>query len=291
MVYDMIVLGSGPAGLAAAIAARGRNKSALVIGNRWQDSPLAKAERVDNYPGLPGRTGLEVLEALHSHAEAAGAEFVVGKALSLLAWDGFSVTVGSQVYQGKALILAPGVVRQSKYPGEAEYLGRGVSYCATCDGMLYRNRPVAVVGLSPDAPQEANYLQSLGCQVVYLSPRPPQGLDKDIPYIKAGKLAVRGEQTVTGLEADGALVPCAGVFILRRAVAPTDLLPALETEDQVIKVDRRMATNLPGVFAAGDCTGGPLQVSKAIGEGHVAALSACEYLDGQTTQGNTGHTP
>ncbi|WP_251317111.1 NAD(P)/FAD-dependent oxidoreductase [Flintibacter muris] len=291
MSYDMIVLGSGPAGLAAAIAARGRDKSVLVIGSRWQDSPLARAERVDNYPGLPGQTGLELLEEFFRHASGLGAEFVTGKALSLLAWNGFSVTVGSQVYQGRALILAPGVVRQAKYPGEAEFLGRGVSYCATCDGMLYRNRPVAVVGLSPDAPQEANYLQSLGCQVVYLSPRPPQGLDKDIPYIKAGKLAVRGEQTVTGLEADGALVPCAGVFILRRAVAPTDLLPALETEDQVIKVDRRMATNLPGVFAAGDCTGGPLQVSKAIGEGHVAALSACEYLDGQTTQGNTGHTP
>ena len=279
MVYDMIVLGSGPAGLAAAIAARGRNKSALVIGNRWQDSPLAKAERVDNYPGLPGRTGLEVLEALHSHAEAAGAEFVVGKALSLLAWDGFSVTVGSQVYQGKALILAPGVVRQSKYPGEAEYLGRGVSYCATCDGMLYRNRPVAVVGLAPDAPHEANYLHSLGCQAVYVSPQRPQRLNEDIPYIKASRLAVRGEQTVTALEADGALLPCAGVFILRKAVAPDDLLPNLETEDGVIQVDRRMATNLPGVFAAGDCTGAPLQVSKAVGEGHVAALSACEYLD------------
>ena len=279
MVYDMIVLGSGPAGLAAAIAARGRNKSALVIGNRWQDSPLAKAERVDNYPGLPGRTGLEVLEALHSHAEAAGAEFVVGKALSLLAWDGFSVTVGSQVYQGKALILAPGVVRQSKYPGEAEYLGRGVSYCATCDGMLYRNRPVAVVGLAPDAPHEANYLHSLGCQAVYVSPQRPQWLNEDIPYIKASRLAVRGEQTVTALEADGALLPCAGVFILRKAVAPDDLLPNLETEDGVIQVDRRMATNLPGVFAAGDCTGAPLQVSKAVGEGHVAALSACEYLD------------
>ena len=279
MVYDMIVLGSGPAGLAAAIAARGRNKSALVIGNRWQDSPLAKAERVDNYPGLPGRTGLEVLEALHSHAEAAGAEFVVGKALSLLAWDGFSVTVGSQVYQGKALILAPGVVRQSKYPGEAEYLGRGVSYCATCDGMLYRNRPVAVVGLAPDAPHEANYLHSLGCQAVYVSPQRPQGLNEDIPYIKASRLAVRGEQTVTALEADGALLPCAGVFILRKAVAPDALLPNLETEDGVIQVDRRMATNLPGVFAAGDCTGAPLQVSKAVGEGHVAALSACEYLD------------
>ena len=81
------------------------------------------------------------------------------------------------------------------------------------------------------------------------------------------------------LEADGALLPCAGVFILRKAVAPTDLLPTLETEAGVIKVDRKMASSIPGVFAAGDCTGGPLQVSKAVGEGHVAALSACEYLD------------
>ena len=285
MKYDLLVVGGGPAGLTAAIHARARDKSVLVISNEPTASPLCRAPEMANYPGLPGRTGLEVLEALHSHAAAAGAEFVVGKALSLLAWDGFSVTVGSQVYQGKALILAPGVVRQSKYPGEAEYLGRGVSYCATCDGMLYRNRPVAVVGLAPDAPHEANYLHSLGCQAVYVSPQRPQGLNEDIPYIKASRLAVRGEQTVTGLEADGALLPCAGVFILRKAVAPDDLLPNLETEDGVIQVDRRMATNLPGVFAAGDCTGAPLQVSKAVGEGHVAALSACEYLDANPPAG------
>lgn len=282
MVYDIMVLGSGPAGLAAAIAARGRNKSVLVIGNRWQDSPLAKAERVDNYPGLPGRTGMELLEEFYRHAEELGTQFAVGKALSLLAWNGFSVTVGSQVCQGGALILAPGVVRQVKYPGEAEYLGRGVSYCATCDGMLYRNRPVIVVGLAPDAPMEASYLSSLGCQVVYVSPYQPKGLAERIPYVKAGKLAVRGEGSVTALEADGALLPCDGVFILRRTVAPNDLLPGLEMEDGVIRVDRRMSTNLPGVFAAGDCTGGCLQVSKAVGEGHVAALSACEYLDSQT---------
>lgn len=279
MAYDIMILGSGPAGLAAAVAARGRDKGVLVIGNRWQDSPLAKAERVDNYLGLPSRTGLEMLEAFHRHAQALGVEFVVGRALSLLAWNGFSLTVGSQVYQGRALILAPGVVRSAKYPGEETYLGRGVSYCATCDGMLYRNRPVAVVGLAPDAPQEANYLHSLGCQVVYVSPHQPTGLTEGIPYVKAGRLAVKGEQAVTGLEADGTLLPCAGVFILRRAVAPTDLLPDLETEADVIRVDRRMATNVPGVFAAGDCTGGPLQVAKAVGEGHVAALSACDYLD------------
>lgn len=277
MTYDIIVLGSGPAGLGAAVAARGRNKSVLVIGNRWQDSPLAKAERVDNYLGLPGLTGSGMLEAFHEHAVNMGAEFVVGKAISLMAWNGFMVTVGSQVYEGKALILAPGVVRQAKYPGEEEYLGRGVSYCATCDGMLYRGRQVMVVGRSADAPQEANYLKSLGCQVTYVSPQPPKGLDSGIPFVKAGKLAVKGEQTVTGLEADGALLPCDGVFILRQAVAPTDLLPTLETEEGYIKVDRRMATNVEGVFAAGDCTGAPLQVAKAVGEGLVAGQSAAAF--------------
>lgn len=282
MTYDIIISGSGPAGLAAAVAARGRGKSVLVIGTRWQDSPLAKAERVDNYLGLPGRTGLELLEAFHRHAADLGAELIVGKVLSVMAWKGFSLSVGSQIFQGRALVLAPGVVREVKYPGEARYLGRGVSYCTTCDGMLYRNKAVTVVGLAPDAPQEAGHLKDLGCQVVYVSPQEPQGLDGDIPYVKAGKLAVKGEKTVTGLEADGALLPCTGVFILRRAVAPSDLLPTLETEEGVIRVDRRMATNLSGVFAAGDCTGGPLQVSKAVGEGHVAALSACEFLDSET---------
>ena len=284
MTYDIIILGSGPAGLAAAVAARGRDKSVLVIGNRWQDSPLARAERVDNYLGLPGLTGSGMLETFYQHAVGMGAEFVMGKAISLMAWNGFMVTVGSQVYQGRALILAPGVVRQAKYPGEEEYLGRGVSYCATCDGMLYRNRSVIVVGRSPDAPQEANYLHNLGCQVTYVSPQPPKGLDSAIPFVKAGKLSVKGEQTVTGLEADGALLPCDGVFILRQTVAPTDLLPTLETQEGYIKVDRSMATNVEGVFAAGDCTGLPLQVSKAVGEGHVAALSACEYLDRKQEQ-------
>ena len=279
MGHDIIVLGSGPAGLAAAIGARGRNKSVLVIGNRWQDSPLARAERVDNYLGLPGRPGTQLLQEFYDHAAAMGVEFVEGRAISLMAWNGFMVTVGSQYYDGKALILAPGVVRQAKYPGESEFLGRGVSYCATCDGMLYRDKPVVVVGRSKDAPAEANYLHSIGCQVTYVSPKAPEGLDSAIPVVQAGKLAVKGEQAVTALEADGTDLPCAGVFILRDAVAPTDLLPALETENGYIKVDRRMATNVKGVFAAGDCTGLPLQVAKAVGEGHVAALSACEYLD------------
>jgi thioredoxin reductase (NADPH) len=256
----------------------------LVIGNRWQDSPLARAERVDNNLGLPGRTGKEILEEFCEHARQVGVEFAVGRAISLMSWNGFLVTVGSQVYEGRALILATGVQRQVKYPGETEYLGRGVSYCATCDGMLYRGKPVAVIGRAPDAPHEANYLKDLGCQVVYLSGQTPEGLRRDIPFIRANSLAIKGERTVTGLEADGATIPCAGVFILRQAVASADLLPALEMENGAVKVDRNMATNLSGVFAAGDCNGPPLQVAKAVGEGHVAALSACAYLDAKNKE-------
>ena len=282
MSYDILVLGSGPAGLAAAVAVRGRGKSVLVIGNRWQDSPLARAERVDNYLGLPAGSGKDLLAQFYDHAVKAGADFVTGRAVSMMVYGGVFATVGSQVYDGKALILAPGVQRQAKYPGEETYLGRGVSYCATCDGMLYRGKPVAVAGRSPDAPIEANYLKSLGCQVTYVAAQRPEGLEGDIPFVRGSRLAVIGEQAVTALEVDGAKLPCAGVFILRQAVAPTDLLPQLETENGVIRVDRTMATNLPGVFAAGDCTGGPLQVAKAVGEGHVAALSACAWLEEQS---------
>ena len=282
MTYDLIVLGSGPAGLSAALGARGRGKSVLVIGNRWQDSPLAKAELVDNYLGMPHVTGAEMLERFTAQAEEAGAEFVTGRAVSLMAFDGFMVTVGSEFYQGKALILAPGVSRAAKYPGESEYLGRGVSYCATCDGMLYRNRDIVVVGRGHEAPAEANYLQSIGCRVTYVANARPEALHADIPFVKGAKLEVKGEQAVTALAVDGTEIPCAGVFILRDAVAPTDLLPELETEKGAIKVDRAMATNIPGVFAAGDCTGAPLQIAKAVGEGHIAALSACEFLDKQS---------
>ena len=279
MRYDILILGSGPAGLSAAVTARGRNKSVLVVGNRWQDSPLARAERIDNYLGMPSLTGAELMERFSRHAEESGANLVTGKVISLMAWEGFHLTVGNELYEGSALILAPGVVRQAKYPGEAQYLGRGVSYCATCDGMLYRGRPVVVVGRSGDAPREAAYLKDLGCQVVYVASKRPDSLDSSIPFVQANRLEVLGEQTVTGLKADGAAIPCSGIFILREAVAPTDLLPGLEVNQGAISVDRRMATNIPGVFASGDCTGEPLQISKAVGEGLVAALSAAEYLD------------
>ena len=216
LTYDVVILGTGPAGLSAAVAARGRGKKVLVLGKRWQDSPLAKAERVDNYLGMPNMTGAEMMEQFEKHALDMGAELVLGRVDAVMAFDGFHVTVGTEIYQGKTLILAPGVVRQTKYAGEDTYLGRGVSYCATCDGMLYRGKEVVVVGRSSEAPHEAAYLQQIGCHVTYVASKRPDTLPEQIPFVQGNRLEIQGEQTVTGLVVDGAVIPCQGVFILRR---------------------------------------------------------------------------
>lgn len=280
MKYDVIVIGGGPAGLSAAVQARVRNKSVLVVSSPTADLPVWKAERIDNYLGLPGLSGAELMERFEAHARELGVERRTGRALNAMPMDGgFFVAVDSDVVEGRALVLASGVSQGPALPGELEHLGTGVSYCATCDGMLYRNKDVVVVGKSTHAPEEANYLHGLGCRVTYVSAKAPEGLDPAISVVQARRLAILGEGKVSGLEADGNTIPCDGVFLLRSAVAPTQLLPGLELDGPYIRVDRNMATNLPGVFAAGDCTGLPLQISKAVGEGLVAGLRAAEYLD------------
>ena len=162
-----------------------------------------------------------------------------------------------------ALVLASGILRGKKFPGEEEFLGRGVSYCATCDGMLYRGKHVAVLGYTESARHEADFLSQIGCQVTYFD------------HPKA--CVIEGSTQVERIRVAEETLDVQGVFLLRSAMAPTDLFPALETEGNYVKVDRKMATNLPGVFAAGDCTGGPLQVSKATGEGLIAGQSAAAY--------------
>ena len=280
MEYEIAVLGAGPAGLSAAIAARSRGRSVLVLGNPPQDSPLARAERIDNYAGLPGLTGLELLRAMEEHALNMGALLRTGRVAALMDYGGrFGLTAGSDVFLCGALVLAPGVTQGTPLPGEAELLGRGVSYCATCDGMLFRGRRVMVAGSAKDAPEEANFLHKIGCRVTFVSPARPEELAPGVEHIAAKKLEIVGTDRVAALRADGQEVPCEGVFLLRPGVAPARLLPGLKTEGGAVAVDRRMATNLPGVFAAGDCTGRPYQVAKAVGEGLVAGENAAEYLD------------
>ena len=279
-MYDVAVIGGGPAGLSAAVQVRARGKSVLVVSGDQRDNPLVKTQRIDNYLGFYNVTGAQLMEQFRTHAQQMGVERKEGRVLNIMPMgDTFYLSIGSEMEQARAIVLATGVVRSAKYPGEEQFLGTGVSYCATCDGMLYRGKEIAVVGLASDAPAEANWLKEIGCKVTYVSPNPPDGLRPDIPAVKAGAVEVLGGQKVEGLRAGSATIPCEGVFILRPSMAPADLFPGLELEGGYLKVDRNMATNLPGVFAAGDCTGLPLQVSKAVGEGQVAGHRAAEYLD------------
>ena len=264
MAYDVLVIGGGPAGLSAAHNVRARGKTALVVSNPLEENPLWKAKEVDNYLGLPRLSGAELLTAFQRHAESSGAEFLEGRALSALrSGESWYVSVGNTMVQGKAVVLAAGVVRGKKLPGEAELLGRGVSYCATCDGMLYRGKRVAVLGWTPSAEKEAAFLEGIGCQVLYLD--------------KPRDCAIRGAEKVEAVTCGGVTEAVEAVFLLRPAMAPGDLFPGLETGGGFVAVDREMRTNLPGVFAAGDCTGGPLQVSKAVGEGLTAGQKAAAF--------------
>ena len=277
---DIIVVGGGPAGLSAAINARARGKSVLVVSNPISKNPLYKAPVMDNYPGLPNISGADYLHKLEDHAKESGAQFRSGRVLTVAPMgERFFVSIGSDFEETRAVILAIGAQRGVKFPGEEEFLGRGVSWCATCDGMLYRGKDVVVVGLSHDAPAEANFLQEIGCKVTYVSRKEPEGLRPDIPVILGRNLTVEGESTVSAVRVDETAVSCQGAFILRSAMAPKDLLPSLTLEGGYIPVNRSMATNIPGVFACGDCTGLPLQAAKAVGEGLIAGQSAAEFID------------
>jgi thioredoxin reductase (NADPH) len=263
-MVDIIIIGSGPAGLSAAITARMREKSVVIISNSRTESGLAKAAEIGNYPGLPGISGADLSAKLVMHALGMGAELVTGRVTTVLPMgDEINVSYGTEIVSGKTLILATGIVQTSVFPGEKELLGSGVSYCATCDGMLFRGKRVCVVALSAEADEEADFLESIGCQVTRL---------------KTKNIKINGEERVSSVTADGNDIPCDGVFILRATIAPTALVPGLETEKNHIKVDRAMRTSIPGIFAAGDCIGTPYQVVKAAGEGQIAVLSAVEYL-------------
>ena len=264
MSYDVLVIGGGPAGLSAALNVRARGRSVLVVSNPLEENPLWRAEKVDNHLGMPGLSGAELLRQFQHHARQAGVEIRTGKVLNAVSMgDVWYASIGSDMEHAAAVVLAAGVARGKKFPGEDAFLGRGVSYCATCDGMLYRGKPVAVLGYSDTAKREAEYLAGIGCDVTYF----------DRPKV----CTIAGSGTVERVSCDGETIEAAGVFILRPTMAPADVFPGLRVENGYVMVDRKMATNLPGVFAAGDCTGGPLQVSKAVGEGLVAGQSAAAY--------------
>ncbi|MBQ3558897.1 MAG: NAD(P)/FAD-dependent oxidoreductase [Agathobacter sp.] len=281
MRYDCIIIGSGPAGLSAAINLKTYQKNFLWFGNASLSEKVQKAEKVVNYPGMPEITGQELAEAFVEHKESQGLEILDKIVSSIYDMGGYyNVMAENQFYETDTIILAMGVVAANQYAGEAEFVGRGVSYCATCDGMLYKGKTIAVVATSERFEHEIEFLADLA-EKVYLFPyykdcrierENVEFIKKPIKEVKGG---FRAEQLVLG---DGTELGVDGIFIMRNAIAPTTLLNKLEVVDGHIEVNRQMETNIKGVFAAGDCTGKPYQYAKAVGEGNVAAHSVIEYL-------------
>lgn len=279
--FDIAVIGTGPAGVSAAITAKIRNKNVILLGSRDLSPKISKTHLIENYPGLPAISGAELAAKLKEHLAAldisitdkqVGAVYAMG--------EHFVLQAGEDMIEAKTVIAATGIVQSKPLTGEDKFLGRGVSYCATCDARLYKGKTVAVLGYSADAADEAEYLAEVVDKVVYLplggglpSPR------ENIVVTEEKPVEISGESSVNALVTDKAVHEVSCVFILRDAVMPDKLIPGIETDGPHIRADLNMQTNIPGLFVCGDIAGKPYQYVKAAGQGNVAALSAISYLN------------
>ena len=281
MVYDAAIIGTGPAGLSAALNLQIHNKNFIWIGSKALSDKVTKAEKISNYPGFTDVSGEELNEAFQKQVQAKGLQIIEQMVNSVISMGShYAIMAGSEFYEAKTIILATGVATTGTLPGEQEKVGKGVSYCATCDGMLYRGKTIAIICNNARFEHEVKYLADLAETVYYFPNYKEVGnLPANVKIMEDKARGILGEKRVSGVELrSGEELPVNGVFCLRDSVSLATLLPKIEVDGGRIVVERTMATNLKGVFAAGDCTGRPYQYAKAIGEGNVAAHSVIEYL-------------
>ncbi|WFD10978.1 NAD(P)/FAD-dependent oxidoreductase [Tepidibacter hydrothermalis] len=281
MRYDIAILGSGPAGLSAAINAKVRNKNIIVFGNSNLSDKIVKAPKVDNYLGIYDTTGENLKEMFKSHIDKMGIEITEERINNVYAMgEYFALMVNEKTYEATTVILATGIEYAKPIKGEEEFLGRGVGYCATCDAALYRGKKVVIVGYNDEAEEEANFVMEIASNVYYIPMyKGEYKLADGIEVIKDVPIEVLGDMKANKLILRNSEIDVDGIFFIRNSISPKYLVPGLEVEGGHIKVDRSMRTNIKGCFASGDCIGKPYQYIKAAGEGQVAALNAVSYID------------
>lgn len=279
--YDVAIIGTGPAGLEAAINCKIRNKSVILFGSKNLSVKLSRAPKIDNYLGFHGVSGTELKERFLDHLSKMEIDITEERVNNVYAMgDYYALMVNEKIYEAKTLILATGIEYSKPYRGEEELLGRGVGYCATCDAPLYRGKDVIIIAQSEKAEEEANYVKEL-CNKLYYVPlyKGNYKLNSEIKVIKDVPREIIDKDDKKEVILSKESIVADGVFILRETISPKQLVAGLEMEEGHIKVNRDMSTNLNGCFAAGDCVGRPYQYIKAAGEGLVAALGAVSYID------------
>lgn len=278
--YDIAIVGTGPGGVSAAVTAKVRGKRLVLFGSRHLSEKIEKAHSILNYPGLPNVSGPELAQAFRGQLDSLGIPITEKQVTAIYAMgDYFVLQTPDDMVEATTVILAAGVVTAKALPGENELLGRGVSYCATCDAHFYRGKTVAVVGYSGHSCREAAFLAETCQKVLYFPAAPHEiNLPDSVQVVREKPTAIVGQGQAAALRTGRGEYPVDGVFVLRDAVAPDKLVPGIKTRGNHIEVDLQMNTNLPGLFACGDITGTPYQYIKAAGQGNVAALSAVAYL-------------
>ena len=279
-MYDIAIIGTGPAGLEAAITAKVRNKNIILFGSKESSVKVSKAHAILNYLGLPEISGSDMASAFLSHAEHMGVEITEEQITGIYAMgEMFAIQGAQNMYEAKTVILATGVIAQKPYPNEEKLLGRGVSYCATCDAALYKGKTAIIIGSTPKEEAEADFMTEYAGRVYYIPLYKDEvHTNEKVEVVRETPLEIIGDTKVEKLKTNQREIEADGIFVLREAVAPGQLVPGLETEGPHIKVSVDMSTSIPGCFAAGDIAGLPYQYIKAAGQGNTAALSAVAYL-------------
>lgn len=279
----IVIVGSGPAGVSAALyAARAGHETTVLSGG---SGSLRKAGKIENYYGLAGPVSGPELEARGiAGAERLGVRFVNTEVVGLRLEETFTVSTSGGDRTAEAVVLATGNPRiRPGIAGLAEFEGRGVSYCAVCDGFFCRGKPVAVIGGGEYALHETEVLLPLTAEVTVCTngEEPSAAFPDAVPVIRKRIAAVEGDGGVGAVRfEDGTGLEVRGIFVAFGVAGGADLARKIgaETDGNRIVVDGAMATGIPGLYAAGDCTGGLMQIAKAVYEGAVAGIGAAGYL-------------
>ena len=283
-MYDVIILGAGPAGVSASLYTKRANKNTLIIYGKF--SNLNKAEKIDNYYGFEnGISGKKLYENGIKQAQNLGVETAEEEVLKIDMDNGiFTVSTDKNKYEGKSIILAIGAKKNTlNIEGIDKLEGRGVSYCAICDGFFYRNKDVVVIGSGNYAVSETNDLINIANKITILTngEKAPEVRADNVDIVTKNIKEISGENRVEEVRfQDDTTIKTDGVFIAQGTAGATELAKKLGLimNNGKIVVDENMKTNIDGIYACGDCTGGLLQVSKSVYEGTKAGLAVVDYL-------------
>ena len=278
-MYDIAVIGKGPAGVSAAINAAARNKKVIVLGR--DSKKVFLSPEIDTYPGFIKIKGSDLVNKLNDHINLSGVEISAKQVTAVYSMgDYFTIQAENDMLDAHAVILAVGVDFKKTIEGEDTFLGNGVSYCATCDAPLYKGKTAAVIAYNNEAVEETRFLSEV-CSKVYFVPlvKGEFNFNGNVEIINDIPVSFKGIMKAEKLVMKDSELSADGFFVIKDSYPLTTLVPGLEVDGQHVAVNRFMQTNIKGLYAAGDVSGKPYQIAKAVGEGQMAALNAVEYID------------